>query len=54
MCGCRGTAASMVVVTMKDATCALYSAFLVHEEGAASSFRGLREVVADRGPSCSL
>jgi len=39
---------------MEDATSALYSAFLVDEEGTASSFRGLREVVADHGLFCSL
>jgi transposase len=43
-----------LVVTMEDATSALYSAFLVDEEGTASSFRGLREVVADHGLFCSL
>jgi hypothetical protein len=42
-----------LVVTMEDATSALYSAFLV-DEGTASSFRGLREVVADHGLFCSL
>ena len=31
-----------------------YSAFLVEEEGTASSFRGLREVVATHGLFCSL
>ncbi|MGH7043073.1 MAG: ISNCY family transposase [Acetobacteraceae bacterium] len=43
-----------LVVTMDDATSALYSAFLVDEEGTASSFRGLREVVARHGLFCSL
>lgn len=43
-----------LVVTMEDATSALYSAFLVDEEGTASSFQGLREVVADHGLFCSL
>jgi transposase len=43
-----------LVVTMEDATSALYSAFLVDEEGTASSFRGLREVVARHGLFCSL
>jgi transposase len=32
-----------LVVTMEDATSALYSAFLVDEEGTASSLRGVRE-----------
>jgi transposase len=43
-----------LVVTMEDATSALYSAFLVAEEGTASSFRGLAEVVAKHGLFCSL
>jgi transposase len=43
-----------LVVTMEDATGALYSAFLVDQEGTASSFRGLREVVARHGLFCSL
>lgn len=43
-----------LVVTMEDATSALYSAFLVHEESTASSFRGLREVVGKHGLFCSL
>jgi transposase len=38
-----------LVVTMDDATEKLYSAFLVAEEGTASSFRGLLEVVAHHG-----
>ena len=43
-----------LVVTLDDATSAIYSAFLVEEEGTASSFRGLREVVATHGLFCSL
>jgi transposase len=43
-----------LVVTMEDATGALYSAFLVDEEGTASTFRGLGEVVAKHGLFCSL
>jgi transposase len=43
-----------LVVTMEDATSALYSAFLVDEEGTASSLRGVREVVAQHGLFCSL
>jgi transposase len=43
-----------LVVTMEDATSALYSAFLVDEENTASSFRGLREVVATHGLFCAL
>jgi transposase len=43
-----------LVVTMEDATSALYSAFLVDQEGTASSLRGVREVVAKHGLFCSL
>ena len=43
-----------LVVTMEDATSELYSAFLVDEEGTASSMRGVREVVAKHGLFCSL
>ena len=34
-----------LVVTMEDATSAIYSAFLVDQEGTVSSLRGVREVV---------
>jgi transposase len=43
-----------LVVTLDDATSAIYSAFLVDEEGTASSFRGLREVIERHGLFCSL
>jgi transposase len=43
-----------LVVTLDDATSAIYSAFLVDEEGTASSFRGLAQVVARHGLFCSL
>jgi len=43
-----------LVVTMDDATSALYSAFLVDEEGTASSLRGVRDVIAKHGLFCSL
>lgn len=43
-----------LVVTMDDATSALYSAFLVEQEGTASSLRGVREVVARHGLFCAL
>jgi transposase len=43
-----------LVVTMEDATSAIYSAFLVDEEGTASSLRGVRDVVAKHGLFCSL
>lgn len=43
-----------LVVTLDDATGAIYSAFLTDEEGTASSLRGLREVVAKHGLFCAL
>ena len=43
-----------LVVTMDDATSALYSVFLVDQEGTASSLRGVREVVEKQGLFCSL
>lgn len=43
-----------LVVTLDDATSAIYSAFLVEEEGTASSFRGLGEVIAQHGLFCEL
>ena len=43
-----------LVVTLDDATSAILSAFLVDEEGTASSLQGLREVVARHGLFCAL
>jgi len=43
-----------LVVTLDDATSNVYSAILVEEEGTASSFRALAEVIADNGLFCSL
>ena len=43
-----------LVVTLDDATSEVYSAILVAEEGTASSFRGLAEVVAHQGLFCAL
>lgn len=43
-----------LVVTLDDATSAIYSAFLVAEEGTASSFRGIAEVIARHGLFCEL
>jgi transposase len=43
-----------LVVTLDDATSAIYSAFLVEEEGTSSSFRGLGEVIAQQGLFCAL
>ena len=42
------------MVTMDDATSDIYSAFLVDEEGTASSFRGLAEVIERHGLFCAL
>jgi transposase len=50
--GCVGK--QDLVVTMEDATSEVYSAFLVDQEGTASSLRGVREVVARHGLFCSL
>jgi hypothetical protein len=52
--GLAGRPALDLVVTLDDATSEVYSAFLVEEEGTASSFRALAEVVADRGLFCAL
>ena len=43
-----------LIVTMDDATGAIYSAFLVEEEGTASTFRALKEVFGKRGLPMSL
>jgi transposase len=43
-----------LIVTMDDATSAIYSMFLVEEEGTASSFCGLIEVIERHGLFCSL
>ncbi len=43
-----------LIVTMDDATSTIYSAFLVEEEGTASTFRALGEVIAAQGLFCSL
>jgi transposase len=43
-----------LVVTLDDATSAIYSAFLVDEEGTLSSFRGLAEVAARQGLFCAF
>jgi transposase len=43
-----------LIVTMDDATSTIYSAFLVEEEGTASSFRGLEETFAAKGLPSSL
>jgi hypothetical protein len=38
-----------LIVTLDDATSAIYSIFLIEEEGTASSFRGLHEVISEHG-----
>jgi hypothetical protein len=38
-----------LVVTLDDATAAIYSAFLVEQEGTMSSFQGLAETIAEHG-----
>jgi transposase len=43
-----------LVATMDDATGAIYSLFLVEQEGTASSLRGVREVIEVHGLFCSL
>lgn len=43
-----------LVVTLDDATNAVYSGILVAEEGTASSLRALAEVIGDKGLFCSL
>jgi len=43
-----------LIVTMDDATSEIYSAFLVEEEGTASTFQALREVIGGHGLFCSL
>lgn len=43
-----------LVITLDDATSEIYSAFLVAEEGTASSFRGLAETIAAEGLFCAL
>lgn len=43
-----------LIVTMDDATNEHYSMFFVEEEGTASSFQGIRDVIAQRGLFSSL
>jgi transposase len=49
-----GQPALDLIVTMDDATSTIYSAFLVEEEGTASTFRGLLEVFVEHGLPSSL
>jgi transposase len=50
----EGQPALDLIVTLDDATGAIYSAFLVEEEGTASSFRALKEVFGRHGLPMSL
>jgi len=49
-----GSPALDLIVTMDDATSTIYSAFLVEEEGTASTFRGLLQVFGAHGLPLSL
>jgi transposase len=50
----QGQPALDLIVTLDDATSAIYSAFLVEEEGTASTFQALREVFGAHGLPLSL
>jgi len=50
----HGQPALDLIVTLDDATSAIYSAFLIEEEGTASTFQALREVFGERGLPLSL
>jgi transposase len=50
----EGKPALDLIVTLDDATGAIYSAFLIEEEGTASTFRGLSEVFSQHGLPMSL
>jgi transposase len=50
----EGRPAMDLIVTLDDATSELYSMLLVEEEGTASTFRALREVIAAHGLFCAL
>jgi len=50
----EGQPAMDLIVTMDDATSEVYSMVLVDEEGTASTFLALREVIGERGLFCSL
>src|SRR6202140_5457471 len=50
----EGQPALDLIVTLDDATGAIYSAFLVEEEGTASTFRALNEVFSEQGLPMSL
>jgi transposase len=50
----EGLPAMDLIVTMDDATSESYSMILVEEEGTASTFQALGEVIAERGLFCAL
>ena len=50
----EGLPALDLIVTMDDATSEIYSMILVEEEGTASTFEALREVIGEHGLFCSL
>ena len=50
----EGLPAMDLIVAMDDATSEIYSMLLVEEEGTASTFRSLSEVIAERGLFCAL
>jgi transposase len=50
----EGQPALDLIVTLDDATGAIYSAFLVEEEGTDSTFRALKEVFSEHGLPMSL
>lgn len=43
-----------LIVTLDDADNEIYSAFFVEQEGTASSFQGVRDVIVEHGLFCSL
>lgn len=50
----EGRPAIDLIVTLDDATSEIYSMLLVEQEGTASTFRALREVIAMQGLFCAL
>src|ERR1700692_1090755 len=50
----EGQPALDLIVTMDDATSEIYSMLLVEEEGTASTFQALGEVIGERGLFCAL
>ena len=53
MNGCKARPRDLIV-TLDDATGEIYSAFLIEEEGTASTFRALKEVFGRHGLPMSL